>query len=225
MKNIIKFLISFLLFAGVVAGSIYYMHTKPHTIVFLGDSITFLGEINEKGYVRQFRDAMPDRIKVISAGISAETTEQIKARMDSDVISNNPDVVFIMGGINDFWHLDQVNIEAAVKNVSDMIDMARANHIEPIIMNITLYFEDLEGPYNLVYDKYNEQLAQLAKEKKVQLIDVNSEFKKEIRNKKDDSNVVLCEDDLHLSENGNTVLAKTVLRDFYKTHKLKWMLF
>lgn len=225
MKNIIKFLISFLLLVGFVFGIIYYLHTKPHTIVFIGDSITFLGEINEKGYVRQFREAMPDRIKVISAGISGETTEQIKARMDSDVISNNPDVVFIMGGINDFWDIEHPNIKASVKNVSDMIDIAKANHIEPIIMNITLCFEDLEGQYNLVYDKYNARLGQLAKEKNIQLIDVNSEFKKEIRNKKDDSNIVLSEDDLHLNEYGNTVLAETVLRDFYKTHKIKWMLF
>ena len=77
-------------------------------IAFLGDSITQAGA-GPNGYARLIDEAIakgkPDLgVKVIYAGISGNRVPDLQKRLDRDVLSKKPTVVFIYIGINDVWH-------------------------------------------------------------------------------------------------------------------------
>lgn len=84
-------------------------------ILFQGDSITDAGRdrsnIHDLGqgypkYAAQFlREDFPDtEFEFIDLGISGDQTMQLVARLESDFIDIQPDIVSILIGINDTWH-------------------------------------------------------------------------------------------------------------------------
>ncbi|MBQ7793659.1 MAG: SGNH/GDSL hydrolase family protein [Clostridia bacterium] len=87
-------------------------------IVFAGDSVTDMGSsqpVGEglfdntgRGYVRVVENLLavcyPEvRVRVTNSGISGNTSRDLLARFDRDVVSLNPDWVSICIGINDVW--------------------------------------------------------------------------------------------------------------------------
>lgn len=87
-------------------------------IVFAGDSVTDMGSTNPVGeglfdnvgrsYVRVVENMLaayyPElRIRITNSGISGNTSRDLLARFDRDVVSLNPDWVSICIGINDVW--------------------------------------------------------------------------------------------------------------------------
>lgn len=87
-------------------------------IVFAGDSVTDMGSANPvgeglfdnvgHGYVRVVENLLavcyPERrIRVTNSGISGNTSRDLLARFDRDVVELKPDWVSICIGINDVW--------------------------------------------------------------------------------------------------------------------------
>lgn len=87
-------------------------------IIFAGDSVTDMGSTNPvgeglfdglgKGYVRMVESllaaAYPDVfVRVTNAGISGNTSRDLLARFDRDVVERHPQWVSICIGINDVW--------------------------------------------------------------------------------------------------------------------------
>ncbi len=87
-------------------------------IVFAGDSVTDMGRAYPngeglfdnvgKGYVRVVENMLstyyPERfIRVTNAGISGNTSRDLLARFDKDVVELKPDWLSICIGINDVW--------------------------------------------------------------------------------------------------------------------------
>ena len=87
-------------------------------IVFAGDSVTDMGSQNPVGeglfdntgrsYVRVIENMLsvwyPERkIRVTNSGISGNTSRDLLARFDRDVVDLKPDWVSICIGINDVW--------------------------------------------------------------------------------------------------------------------------
>lgn len=87
--------------------------------VFLGDSITY-----------EWLEQAPDfflRHRRINAGIGGQTTRDMLARFDADVIARAPRIVHIMAGTNDLWHGDPgPDGSAAISNLDEMIRRAQA---------------------------------------------------------------------------------------------------
>ena len=87
------------------------------TIIFAGDSTT---DADKKatfqelgnGYVRLIfhflRAFRPEnKYHLVNAGVSGNTSRDLLARWEQDVLAKKPDVVFCMIGINDVWrHFD-----------------------------------------------------------------------------------------------------------------------
>ncbi len=84
-------------------------------ILFQGDSVTDAGRDRSNpsdmglGYPKyasaMLEDAFPDiDFAFVNLGISGNRTEDLVARMQSDFIEIQPDIVSIMIGINDVWH-------------------------------------------------------------------------------------------------------------------------
>lgn len=84
-------------------------------ILFQGDSVTDAGRDRSQssdmgfGYPKyasaMLEDAFPDiNFAFVNLGISGNRTEDLVARMQSDFIEIQPDIVSVMIGINDVWH-------------------------------------------------------------------------------------------------------------------------
>ena len=84
-------------------------------ILFQGDSVTDAGRDRSQsadmgeGYPRyasaMIQDSYPDtEFEFVNLGISGNRTEHLMARLESDFIEVQPDIVSIMIGINDVWH-------------------------------------------------------------------------------------------------------------------------
>lgn len=87
-------------------------------IVFAGDSVTDMGSVNPVGeglfdnvgrsYVRVIENMLAvwypaQFIRVTNSGIGGNTSRDLLARFDRDVVDLNPDWVSICIGINDVW--------------------------------------------------------------------------------------------------------------------------
>lgn len=92
------------------------------------------------GYVRMIDNLLaawyPEIcVRVTNAGISGNTSRDLRARYEQDVLALLPDYVSICIGINDVWRqfdspamLDhQVGPEAYADNLTDMTDVPRRN--------------------------------------------------------------------------------------------------
>ncbi len=83
-------------------------------ILFQGDSITDAGRNREDdsapgvGYARFVKAQLgfkePGKHEFINRGISGNRIVDIYARMRTDIINLNPDVMSILIGVNDVWH-------------------------------------------------------------------------------------------------------------------------
>lgn len=87
-------------------------------IVFAGDSVTDMGSANPvgeglfdnlgQGYVRMVDNLLAAcyphiKVRVTNSGIGGNTSRDLLARFDRDVVAQNPDWVSICIGINDVW--------------------------------------------------------------------------------------------------------------------------
>ena len=84
-------------------------------ILFQGDSVTDAGRDRSnpadlgEGYPKfasaMIQDSYPDtEFEFVDLGIGGNRTEHLVARLESDFIEIQPDIVSIMIGINDVWH-------------------------------------------------------------------------------------------------------------------------
>jgi lysophospholipase L1-like esterase len=85
-------------------------------VVFIGDSITQFWSDNDPVLFRPGR---------LNRGISGDTTGQMRARFDHDVLPLRPQLVHIMGGTNDLWRgLPGDDAGLAIANLIDMAERA-----------------------------------------------------------------------------------------------------
>ena len=109
---------------------------KKDTVVFIGDSITHggrglcmdLNHIMGHGYAemvcaRLAADNLENMPKFINKGISGQTTQDIAARWDEDVIKYRPNVVSLLTGINDIMRNLNAPVEEFVKKYLDTVEM------------------------------------------------------------------------------------------------------
>lgn len=93
-------------------------------ILFQGDSVTDAGRDRSnphdmgEGYPKyasaMIEDSFPDvKFEFINLGISGDRTENLVARLESDFIEIQPDIVSIMIGINDVWHYYAHGVECS----------------------------------------------------------------------------------------------------------------
>lgn len=184
-------------------------------VAFLGDSITEFGWIFPDGYVRQLLNKWNEqgyKIKIIPAGHRGDTSKDMLERMDKDVLSKKPDIMFLMCGINDIW-LDSTSVDFYKKNLKEILDKAEKQNIRIILMTITPITEDLTTPKNAEVDKFNGFLKKYSKERNIQLIDISSVFK-EYLSKNSSPGGLFWEDQVHMANGGNTLIADTILKNF-----------
>jgi isoamyl acetate esterase len=194
-------------------------------IVFFGDSIT-AAAVKPGGFITLIHDsinaAKPNLgIETIGAGVSGNKVANLKARLEKDVISKKPTIVFIYIGINDVWHwkknkegvlaggTTKEDFESGLKDIIRQIKKAGAR---VILCTATVIGEKHDGSNERdeMLDEYCDISRKVAKETKSQLVDLRKAFLDHLRVNNPDNlpKGILTGDSVHLNAAGNQLVAQ-----------------
>ena len=201
-------------------------------IVFAGDSVTDMGSNNPvgeglfdnlgKGYVRMIENLLvacyPEvSLRITNSGISGNTSRDLLARFDRDVVSLHPDWVSICIGINDVWRQFDVpaftdwavSPEEYEKNVEEMI-LSVKDRVKGIFLLTPYYIEaNREDFMRARMDEYVAICKRLAEKHGCTFIDLQKLFEDfcKIRHSS-----LLAWDRVHPNQMGATMIAREFLR-------------
>lgn len=191
---------------------------QGEAIAFLGDSIT-QGGAGPGGYCRLIDEAIakanPDKgVKIIYAGISGHKVPNLQSRLDRDVISKKPTVVFIFIGINDVWHSESGNGTPKDKYEAGLRDLIkRINDAGAIVVLATpsVIGEKTDGSNKLdkMLSEYAEISRKVAADTGAQLCDLHQAFADYLKKNNPDNKErgILTGDRVHLNAAGNRFVA------------------
>ena len=179
-------------------------------VVFLGDSITqnavnikgdaiiindsIIGYHEYSGFITLIDEKINDDIKLIGKGVSGDKVSDLLPRYEEDVLSLNPDIVFIYIGINDVWHKYDFgtgsDIDLYENGLRQIIGDIKNNGAKVILCTPTVIGEN-EGEFTLVnqfkdietmqimnsdLDAYSDIIRKLSSELNTELIDLRKIF-------------------------------------------------
>lgn len=202
--------------------------SKPvvHTgekLAFLGDSITAGG--GDHGYycrlvIHGLKRHGVDPAPAVFAGIPGNTSADMLARLERDVLAHKPDWVILAAGVNDIWHGDPtvkigvfqpkpgmgVGLEDYRKNVTTIADRSAAAGAKLVLTTITPITEDPEFKLNLKAQTYNAFLYELARERNLRIVPLHENMFAEIA-----KGTRLTGDGVHPTEVGHRLMARSIL--------------
>lgn len=198
--------------------SVFACKPEKKKVIFFGDSITAAGD-QPGGYIELMRQQMDTaRYELIGAGIGGNKVTDLQARVQADVISQNPDIVVIYIGINDVWHFYEFEgttgtekdvYEAGLK---DLIQTITEMGSDVILATPTVIGEDpdSEEEVNQQLEAYAQVVRDVAQETNTPLCDLRSEMSTFLRTENPSKKYqgVLTSDGVHMNEKGNQYLAE-----------------
>lgn len=211
-------------------------------IVFAGDSITDAGSKNPvgeglfdnvgRGYVRAIESMLaayyPEtRLRVTNSGISGNTSRELLARWQRDVLDLEPDWVSICIGVNDVWRqFDSPAITSSHvlpdeyrQNVSEMIESLDSNKVKGIFILSPYYMENCrEDRMRARMDEYTAICRELAEKYGCIFIDLQAMFDKYLKHRHSSS---LAWDRVHPNQIASHIIAREFLKhcDFDYHHE------
>lgn len=106
---------------------------RPIHVITLGDSITAgVGTTNGHTYVSQL--TLFTGIAIDNQSVSGDTTEEALSRLDSDVISRDPEVVIVFLGGNDI--LQNVDADDTIQNIRTIVTRIQASGAKVVLVGI-----------------------------------------------------------------------------------------
>jgi len=186
---------------------------KGEWFAFLGASITEQGWNNANGYIRLVAAALARNgaeITPILAGVSGDTSRDMLARLDRDVIGKKPDWVAIDAGRNDLWH-GSVPFEEYKRNMTTIVTRLQEAGVHVVLQTITPIGEDLNNDFNQELASPNQFLRSLAEEKHCLLADLSGLTIVVLKAKTGEDNL-LTTDGVHMNDRGNRVMAMGLLQ-------------
>ncbi|GLR16120.1 SGNH/GDSL hydrolase family protein [Portibacter lacus] len=203
--------------------------TKQKKVIFFGDSITQAG-VNDIGYITKMQkiakdEGFADKVELIGKGIGGNKVYDLYLRMYDDVLSHNPDIVYIYIGVNDVWHKQShgtgTDANKFERFYQAIIDSMQARQIDLILVTPgvigekTDFSNSLDGDLN----QYSKIIKSLAEKNNTGLIDLRGMMidHNKTNNPENMEKGVLTRDRVHLNEKGNDFVANI----FWKTLKDK----
>ena len=184
-------------------------------IAFLGDSITQLGN-KPTGYVNLVMKGLEvvgvPAVK-IAAGISGHKSDNMRGRLQKDVLDKNPQWMTLSCGVNDVWHGARgVPLDAYKANISNILDRCAESGVTVVILTATMIGENPDNDNNKKLAAYNDFLRQEAAARKLPLADLNAQMQEllktyppEVKGNK------LTADGVHMAWDGNRMMARGIL--------------
>lgn len=201
-------------------------------IVFAGDSVTDMGSAQPVGeglfdnvghsYVRIVENMLaawyPEvMLRVTNCGISGNTSRDLLARFQRDVVDLKPDWVSICIGINDVWRQfdspaipdEQVSPEEYEENLEKMI-LAVKEQVKGIFLMTPYYMEpNKEDWMRRRMDEYGAVCRRLSEKHGGIFIDLQDTFDRYFRYR---HSSCIAWDRVHPNQIGATVIAREFLR-------------
>lgn len=196
---------------------------KPTRIVFFGDSITEAA-VNPGGYIAQMRDSLTARnqaanYELLGAGISGNKVYDLYLRLESDVLEQRPDQVFIWIGVNDVWHKKThgtgTDADKFERFYAALIKKMQAQGIRLVLCTPACVGEKTDCTNTLDGDLnyYSGIIRRLAVTYNCGLCDLREAFMNyNLKNNPQNAEKgILTTDGVHLNENGNALVAGIML--------------
>lgn len=204
-------------------------------IVMMGDSITQMGG-SPHGYVtlldKALKETYPSNpIEVINVGIGGQKAPDMHARFKKDVLDRHPDMVMISVGVNDVWHDFRnpswtardatgnsgrgIKLDVHLRELGAMVTEAKAAGIKVVMLSPTVVYEDLKCDENRRMDVYVDAQRKLAQKQQVPFVNLNKSFKSVIsayQKEAGRTQLLLTTDGVHLNDQGNTLMANSILK-------------
>ncbi|HRF23780.1 MAG TPA: GDSL-type esterase/lipase family protein [Chitinophagaceae bacterium] len=193
-------------------------------VIFFGDSITRLGVEKDKksgtGYILRLdsmlkREKKADQYELMGAGIDGNKVYDLYLRMEDDVLSKNPDVVFIYVGINDIWHKTLLgtgtDADKFEKFYQAIINKLKSKGIKIVLCTPAAIGErtDFSNQQDGDLNRYSEIIRGLSEKNKLLLVDLRKDIMQKLKiiNTENKEKEVLTYDRVHMNNTGNQFLA------------------
>jgi lysophospholipase L1-like esterase len=196
---------------------------KPLRVIFFGDSITQAG-VGPTGYITQMGEMLKTKgqdgqYELLGAGIGGNKVYDLYLRLEDDVLSKKPDVVFIYVGINDVWHKASsgtgTDADKYVKFYEALIKKMKAQNIRVIVCTPTVIGErnDASNSQDGDLNQYSKLIREIATRNSLQLCDLRKSFQDYLaqNNPENKEKGILTSDRVHLTDAGNKFLAEKML--------------
>jgi len=189
-------------------------------IAFLGDSIT-QAAVGKGGYIWLIEEALKakqadKKVELIKAGISGHKVPDLQKRLDKDVISKKPTIVFIYIGINDVCHWNNnrsTKKEDFESGLHDIIKRIKDAGAIVVLATPTVIGEKHDGSNKMdaMLEEYAAISRKVAKEEGLVLCDLRKAFIDTLKetNKDNKERGILTGDTVHLNGAGNKLVADT----------------
>ena len=153
---------------------------------------------------------------MIGAGIGGNKVYDLYLRLEDDVLSKKPDVVFIYVGINDVWHKAShgtgTDPAKYVKFYEAIIKKLKANNVRIVLCTPSVIGErhDYSNQQDGDLNYYSGLIRELASQNQLELLDLRKEFQGylEKNNPENLEKGILTTDRVHLNATGNNFLAE-----------------
>lgn len=199
-------------------------------VLFLGDSITDAGGISREWTAKPFdgpgwlsrisRDAgrHPElRLQLVNRGIGGNRVPDLLARLRADVLDADPSVVVLYIGINDVWHSTSgagTREDDYTHGLAELVRTLRDAGIRVLLCTPSVIGEKREGENDLddLLARYTAISRSTAEELDVQLCDLSAAFRAWLtsHNPGNEASGLLTTDGVHLTDEGNRLLADTL---------------
>ena len=198
-----------------------FMFTQSKKVIFFGDSITEAG-VKPGGYITVLNDiaskSSPGKFALTGAGIGGNKVYDLFLRMESDVLSQNPDVVVIYIGVNDVWHKQThgtgTDPDKFEKFYQAIIDKLKQKNIQTLLCTPAAIGErtDHSNPLDGDLNRYSNIIRTLATKNNLTLIDLRKTFLdyNVKNNPQNQESGILTSDRVHLNSTGNRLVAETI---------------
>lgn len=199
---------------------------KVLKIFFQGDSITDCERNREdnhnlSGYTQMIKNALGNKFEYVNYAISGDTSAQMIARHESEIIKEKPDIFVLMIGVNDLWRRFDGYPQMALFPLETLSNVVKSlgivKTINPECKTVLLEPYILTGPANLkepAEGLYKELISLLRKNVKPivdSYIELNDEMTLIHENK-----YLLSDDGVHPNLEGNKFIANKVV-EYLKT--------
>jgi lysophospholipase L1-like esterase len=203
---------------------------KGEVIAFFGDSIT-QGGARPGGYCRLIGEAIEKQrpelgVKIVYAGISGHKVPDLQGRLDRDVLSKKPTIVFIYIGINDVWHSTRgrgTSKELFDGGLRDLITKISAADAKVVLCTPSTIGEKTDGsnPLDSMLEEYSAISRKVAADTGVTLCDLRKEFLDHLKKHNPDNKErgILTGDGVHLNAAGNAFVAAQAAEAIARTLK------
>ena len=203
------------------------MIANKDTILFAGDSTT---DADKKatfrelgnGYVRLIfhflRAFRPEnKYHLVNAGLSGNTSRDLLARWEQDVLAKKPDVVFCMIGINDVWrHFDTfekegyyVSLEEYERNLEKMAE--RSKEVREFVFVSPFFMEgNRTDAMRQMTERYAAVMRMVAERRGLKFVDMQAAFDLFLQHR---SGISISWDRVHPGDTGSMIIARRLLEE------------